>query len=202
MTCIIGFLEKDLYGNPKKIWIGGDSLGSNGYTKSVNTNLKVFRHELFKNVIMGSTSTFRHIDLLQYSEKLFPELDWYKPGTVVDRKYMVTTFIPNLVNLFQNNICSESSERRGGNFILGAKDKLFEIQSDYSVLEPACGYTAVGSGEDVAMGSLYATTHECTLAPHRHIEIALKAAENACCGVQRPFRIISTDENDKEIVIE
>lgn len=34
MTCIVGFVDKINNG----VWIGGDSLGSNGYSKSVNNN--------------------------------------------------------------------------------------------------------------------------------------------------------------------
>lgn len=70
MTCIIGFVDK----KNDCVWMGADSLGSNGYTKSVNTQPKVFHHDVFKNVVMGSTTTFRHIDLLKYSENLFPTL--------------------------------------------------------------------------------------------------------------------------------
>ena len=67
------------------VYIGADSLGSNGYTKSVQSQPKVFRNDTFKDVVMGSTSTFRHIDLLKYSETLFPELDYYKK-TEIDRQ--------------------------------------------------------------------------------------------------------------------
>ncbi|MSA02249.1 hypothetical protein GKG47_09380 [Lactonifactor sp. BIOML-A3] len=74
MTCIIGYLDK----KNKCTWIGCDSLGSNGYTKAVESQPKIFRNKVFENVIMGSTSTFRHIDLLKYSKELFDEIDKYK----------------------------------------------------------------------------------------------------------------------------
>ena len=32
----------------------------------------------FTNVLIGGTTTFRHLDLLKYSESLFDEIDWYK----------------------------------------------------------------------------------------------------------------------------
>ena len=67
MTCIIGYIDK----KENCVWIGCDSLGSNGYTKAVESQPKIFRNEIFKNVVMGSTSTFRHIDLLKYSTNLF-----------------------------------------------------------------------------------------------------------------------------------
>lgn len=120
MTCIIGFVDK----KNDCVWMGADSLGSNGYTKSVNTQPKVFHHDVFKNVVMGSTTTFRHIDLLKYSENLFPEVDFYKDKEI-DHRYIVKTFIPNLIALFQGNIPSESETNRGANFLLGAKNKLF-----------------------------------------------------------------------------
>lgn len=195
MTCIIGFIDK----KEKCTWIGCDSLGSNGYTKAVESQAKAFHHNVFKNIVMGSTSTFRHIDLLKYSDALFPEIDWYK-GTDIDHQYMVKTFIPNLINLFQSGIYDDVN-KRGGNFILGVNDKLFEIQTDYSVLQPEAGICAVGCGEDVAMGSLITTTtHFKTLSPIEHIRYALESAEKTCCGVQRPFRIINT-KDEKEIII-
>lgn len=196
MTCIIGYIDA----KEKTTWMGCDSLGSNGYTKAVEGQAKAFHHSVFKNVVMGSTGTFRHIGLLKYSDNLFPEVDWYK-GTEINHKYMVKTFIPNLINLFQNNIPRYSETNRGGNFLLGVNGKLFEIQADYSVLEPASGFAAVGCGEDVAIGSLVTTTnHFKTLTPQEHIKYALESAENTCCGVQRPFRIINT-KDDKEIII-
>jgi len=194
LTCIIGYLDavNDC------VWMGGDSLGSNGYTKAVQSQPKIFRNEIFKNVVMGSTSTFRHIDLLKYAEELFAEADFYK-GTVLDHKYMVTKFIPNLIKLFEDGIKSEDSKDKGASFIIGAKNKLFEIQGDYSVLEPSDGYTSVGCGESIAMGSLYATKELDIPIPDK-IKIALEAAEHIACGVQRPFKIINT-KDEKEIIV-
>lgn len=189
MTCIIGFIDKA----NECVWMGADSLGSNGYTKSINTQHKVFHHDVFKNVVMGSTTTFRHIDLLKYSENLFPEVDFYKKKEI-DHKYMVKTFVPNLINLFQTNIPNESETNRGANFLLGANNQLFEIQSDYSVLVPERRFAAVGCGEAVAMGSLITTTKyfDNNLSPKDHILYALRAAADYCCGVSGPFVIINT----------
>lgn len=65
MTCIVGFVDKA----NDCVWMGADSLGPNGWTKAVNLAPKVFRNDVFKNVVMGSTTTFRHIDLLKYTEE-------------------------------------------------------------------------------------------------------------------------------------
>ena len=197
MTCIIGYIDH----KENCTWMGCDSLGSDGYTKAVEGGAKAFHHNVFKNIVMGSTTTFRHIDLLKYSKNLFPEVDWYK-GTKIDHKYMVETFIPNLITLFQTGLICMPEQKRGGNFLLGVNDKLFEVQSDYSVLEPQAGFASVGCGKDVAMGSLITTTTYFSenLSPKEHIQFALEAAEKNCCGVQRPFRIINT-KNEEEIMI-
>lgn len=193
-TCIIGYLD----GKNNSVWIGADSLGSNGYTKAVNETSKVFRNSTYKNLIIGGTTTFRHLDLLRYSESLFDEIDVYKKPDI-DHKYMVTKFIPKVIGLFRDGIVNEADTNKGGNFIVGIKDKLFEVQKDYSVLEPKLGICAVGCGEDVAMGSLL-TTYEMDITIPKKIEMALTAAENYCCGVQRPFKIINTMTKE-EIVI-
>ena len=195
MTCIIGFADK----KNDVSWIGGDSLSSNGYTKEIQNASKIFRNDIFKDVLMGGTTSFRHLDLLKYSDKLFDEIDWFK-NTEIDHKFMVTKFIPKVISLFKEGIIDEEETNRGGNFIVATPGKVFEIQSDYSVLEPELGICAVGCGEDVAMGSLI-TTKDLNMSPQERIIKALEAAEQCCCGVQRPFRILCTDGRD-EIIIE
>ena len=56
MTCIIGYLDK----KKNCVWMGCDSLESNGYTKSIQSQSKIYSNEIYNNIIMGSTSTFRH----------------------------------------------------------------------------------------------------------------------------------------------
>lgn len=192
MTCIVGYVDNV----NDCAWIGGDSLGSTYYSKATYLQPKVFRNTVFKNVLIGSTTTYRHIDLLRYSDKLFDEIDLYKE-TELDHKYIVTKFIPNIIKLFDNGIKHEKTENNGANFIVCAKNKVFEIQSDYSVLEPTLGFCAVGCGEYFAMGSLY-STKDLDMPIQKKIELALESAEQCGCGVQRPFTILNT--KDEEVI--
>lgn len=186
MTCIIGFTDKE----NQVSWIGGDSLGSNSYTKSVQSISKVFKCASYPNVLMGGTGSFRHLDLLKYSEDLFSKTDYYE-HTKIDHKYMVTKFIPQVITLFKNGVIGEDEKNRGGNFIVVLPGRVFEIQNDYSVLEPSLGFCAVGSGEEVAMGSLL-TTKDYDWCVKDKIIKALECAKQYSCGVQRPFHIINT----------
>lgn len=194
MTCIIGFTDKE----NNVSWIGADSLGSNGYTKSVNQATKIFRNETFKNVLIGGTTTFRHLDLLKYSDKIFDEADYLK-NTDIDHRFMVTKFIPKVIELFKDGIIAEEEKNRGGNFIVATPLKIFEVQQDYSVLEPELGICAVGCGGSVAMGSLL-TTKDLDMSIQDKIIKALEAAEQYSCGVQRPFHLLCTDGRE-EIVM-
>ena len=67
MTCIVGFTDK----KNNVTWMGGDSLGSDGYSQAVNLAGKVFHNDILNNVVIGGTSTFRHLDLLKYKDNTF-----------------------------------------------------------------------------------------------------------------------------------
>lgn len=185
MTCIIGVIDKE----DNSVWIGGDSLGSNGHTKSVELQPKVFRRRESEDVAIGSTSSFRHIDLLRYGGDLFSEV------THPDHESIVMDVIPKMTALFNEGIGDDGSGVKGANLIIGIGNKLYEVQDDYSVLEPAMGFCSVGSGEEVAMGSLI-TTSKLDIPTSKRIALALEAAEKYCYSVQRPFTIINTKSNE------
>lgn len=192
MTCIVGMLDKE----NDCAWMGGDSLGSSWIGKATYLQPKVFRHDIFKNVLMGVCGSYRNMDLLRYSDKLFNELDLYK-NTELDHKFMVTKFIPNVINLFNDNIQKTKIEDKSVSFIICAKNKVFEVQHDYSVLEPMFGFCSVGSGSFYAEGSLY-STNDLDIPIPKRIELALEAAEQCGCSVQRPFTILNT--KDEEVI--
>lgn len=190
MTCIIGVIDRE----DNSVWVGGDSLGSNGHTKSIELQPKVFRRQESRNVVIGSTSSFRHIDLLRYGGDLFSEV------SCPNHESMVMNVVPKMIALFNEGVNDDRSEGKGASLIIGIDNKLYEIQDDYSVLEPAMGFCSVGSGEEVAMGSLI-TTSNLDIPISGRIALALEAAEKYCCSVQRPFTIINT-KSDKVITIE
>jgi hypothetical protein len=197
MTCIVGLKDK----KNKCVWMGADSLGSNSYTKNVQSQPKCFKYKEREDTVIGSTSTFRQIDLLKYNTTLFPKIDKYK-NVEVNHEYMVTKFIPNLHSLFSTGFIEKNTNGivSGGNFVIGVKEELYEIQEDYSVLDNKDGYAAVGCGKDHAYASLF-TTEGTDMEPKDRVLKALESAEKFCCGVQRPFTIINTI-NNKMITVE
>ena len=170
MTCIVGLVSKG------KVYIGADSLGSDGFTQQIRKEPKVFKNGDF---LIGCTSSFRMIDLLKWK---------FNPPTVKDdnlHKFMVTDFVDAVRTLFVDNGYNITSDDwRSGCFLVGLKGRLFSIESDFQVYEQ--DFHAVGSGAYHALGSLYTSKKN---SPFKDIEKALETAEHFVTSVGRPFII-------------
>jgi ATP-dependent protease HslVU (ClpYQ) peptidase subunit len=191
MTVIVGMIDKE----NGVTYLGGDSLGSNGYSKTVRNDKKVFKLKDTPNAILGYTSSFRMGQLLMYANNLIDELSI--KNDKINHEYLVTNFVPNVINLFEKGGYSRnnSGEKTGGVFLLGYKDNLYKIESDYQVGISYDNYDACGSGEDYALGSLR-TTENMDLSPIERIHLALQSASKFSVGVAPPFYIINTKTDE------
>jgi ATP-dependent protease HslVU (ClpYQ) peptidase subunit len=78
----------------------------------------------------------------------------------------------------------EHEVETGGNFLVGFRGRLFEVQSDYQVAEPRSGIAAIGCGAQIAYGAMFVTGH---LEPRMRLLQALRASEFHNAAVRRPF---------------
>lgn len=173
MTCIVGIADKG------KVYIGADSLGSNGFTKEVRIEPKVFENGQF---VMGGTSSFRMLNLLKWK---------FNPPTLKEgddlHKFMCTEFVDAVRKLFvDNGYCVTSKDWESGVFLIGVSGRLFKIEGDFQVAEYE--YIACGSGEYHALGSMYWDKGK---DKKKVLERALECAESFVTSVQRPFVVIS-----------
>ena len=191
MTCIIGYVDKASSSSSNKpvVWLGGDSCGSGNGSDHIYKNNKVFHYMNNPNIIMGGTTSFRHLDLLETTEGLFDDFEDLENITRLD---IVKHFIPRVQKAFQGNYLRGDDTDRGGNFLLGINDKLFEIQNDYSVLEPDSGIIAVGCGEDTAIVMLDAYNTLTKETPQTKLFRTLEYVSNYNQGVKPPFTVINT----------
>lgn len=179
MTCIVGYVDDD------HIWMGGDSAGVGGYDLRKRKDEKVFTIETKKAgaFIFGFTSSFRMGQLIRYS---------FDPPEFIDGsdvfKYMVVNFVDYLRNCYDKGgyLKKKDNVDRGGTFLVGYKDRLFEIEDDFQVCEVEQNYNSVGCGSSYALGSLYANI---TNDIETKIRIALGAASEFSAGVSPPFII-------------
>lgn len=165
MTCIVG-----LEWNNNAVYIGGDSASVSGSHLDKTRLRKVFKvsNQYGNKLIIGYTTSFRMGQLLQYSLKL-PKHNKHKS----DLEYLATDFIYQIRKSFKDGGYSTISqnEEEGGFFLVGYKDTLYKVNSDFHINTSKNGFDAVGSGKKFALGSIYTSLY------HYHIEGTDKDAE-------------------------
>ena len=177
MTCIVALREKGT------IYMGCDSAGIGGwYNRQNRADPKIYR--VGKSLI-GFTSSFRMGQLLGHALTL-PE----HHSDVAIEKWMVTAFVDAVRSCLKTGGYAEEKDKveKGGIFLVAYRSRIFEIQSDYQVAERDEPYGAVGCGEDLALGALFAS-ESTAKQPRKRVELALKAAAAFSAGVYPPFRI-------------
>lgn len=195
MTCIVGLLKDGV------VYMAGDHIATDGYCNEVQKRSKVFRNGDF---IIGYTESFRMGQILEHKWEP-PKL---KKGTKDVTSYIVKSVIPSLIECFDKNKFirsvsdSDSATKRsisgqvyGGEFLLGYKNHLYKVESDFSVLECVNNYDAVGAGEEYAKGALFAFYQTTNCDPVLFLKGALLSAEKHCSLVHvdwNNFKILST----------
>ena len=180
MTCIVGYVEGS------KVYIGGDSAGVSGYNVSTRGDSKVFHNG---DMLFGFTSSFRMGQLLRYS------LEIPRCETWDIERFMCVDFVNAIRKCFTAGgfASLENGEEYGGTFLVGFRNRLWRIDSDYQVGWNELGYEALGCGEEFALGALAAL--ECLtgleITTDERITIALQAADTHSGGVCGPFNILS-----------
>ena len=167
MTCIVAMVFNN------EVFMAGDLMGSNGFTKKVYPDSKVFKNGDF---VIGYTDSFRMGQILQYN--------WVQPPRIeglTDRQFLQVDVIESMREAF--NVygygSKEGREDIGGNFIIGYKGAIYEMQPNFSILKHE-DFAAVGSGQYHAEASLallseeVATPEECVLALGKSIENAAR----------------------------
>jgi len=104
----------------------------------------------------------------------------------------VRDVIPAIRKLFKDGGYGTvaNNEETGGQFLVALDDQLFTVQSDFSVSAGREPFSAVGSGEQVALGALWAT-ERLQLAPAQRLLLALEAAESVIPSVRSPFYLMA-----------
>lgn len=197
MTCIVGLIDE----KSNNVVIGGDSAAVAGHDVSIVSHPKVFKNGDF---VFGCTTSFRMMQLIQF--KFIPPMynnrvgfNWgVENSTGIDEellKYMATLFVDELRKCMEAGgfLYVENKQESGGQFLVGYKNRLFKINSDFSVLEYSDGYCAAGVGENYALGALKILDQHCKkMSSKDKVTIALESAAYFSGGVLGPFVVVSS----------
>lgn len=179
MTAIVALKDE----KSKCIYLGADSLASNGMQSSRVSDPKIFKNGEF---IIAYAGSFRSGQVLAYKFK--------PPAIPKDNNklfsYMVNEFVEALrETLSKTGRIRKEMEQENASpleFLVAIRGRLFSVQDDFSVLEPMDGYAAAGSGESFCIGSLYSTKG---MPAEKRIKLALEAAAHHDPNVSEPFVI-------------
>lgn len=185
MTCIVGIEHEG------KVYLGGDSAAADtNFEIQDRLDEKVFVNGDF---VMGFTTSFRMGQILRYAftpPEHMPSKD--------DMSYMVVDFIDGIRSSFKEKgyIGREegTTAESGGTFLVGYKNSLYYIEDDFQVARLGDGFSAVGCGAKIALGSLYSTQD--MIDPIARLELALKAAAHFSAGVRAPFKFVVTGQSE------
>jgi len=173
MTCVVGLIKDNT------VYMGADSCAG-GDTSVINvSNPKIF---LLDEYLIGVSGSFRVIDILNYSFKIPSEKN------LSGDAFMRTTFINALRTTFEKNNFPTEGKDDEFNILVGHNGRLYIIQDDFSVLN-IISYGAIGSGADIAYGSLFTSTSMDD--PLLRIEMALNASATFSPDVSAPFIVKS-----------
>jgi ATP-dependent protease HslVU (ClpYQ) peptidase subunit len=186
MTCIVALSS----GN--KVFLGGDSAASDEKSGLI---LQVTAPKVFKigQYGIGFTDSFRMGQILQYT--WVPPL--YKPTAGYKNldKFMRTKFVESIKQTFQENGYGKfggSTEEgdEGGVFLIAVAGtgRIFTMDYDFHIAEADVDYLAEGSGQQVALGSLFSTKN--IRSPRTRVKTALESSAKFIMSVRGPFTII------------
>ena len=203
MTCICAITDGTT------VHMGGDAAASNTFSVETRVQPKVFGKDYTLvsdgvvttgTMLVGYTESFRMGQILEHSLSV-PKMDLDSiTGDALDHKimnYMVNTFVPSVIQCFKTNSWERNDEDGpvvGGDFLVGFQGRLFYVGSDFQVGQSLRNYAAVGSGEDIARGAMYALKEHgpARINNQKVLEAALEAAAEMTPYVRPPFTVLTT----------
>jgi len=179
MTCIAAIVEKG------KVFMAADSAGTDSsWGQNIRADAKMF--QLGDDMLVGFCGSFRVRDLLKYK---LTGVRFDPKHTPDVAQFMATDFIDSVRQVLKDGgVCNQCDgvETFPAELLVAYKGRLFSVESDFQVGEQSAPFHAIGSGSDIAQGSLH-STQGLKLTPKKRLDRAMTASERYNAGVRAPF---------------
>lgn len=178
MTCIVGVAKEGT------VWLGGDRAAVDGsLSRTIIGDPKVFmRGELG----MGVCGSPKVMDALAH----VIDVPVQRSGSA--RSFLVGTLVPALREGLKRLDCTSEEAGHGtcfrGAVLLAYRGEVYTMEMNFQLIRGSRGYASVGSGAELALGSLAETWR--LDSPRRRVMAALKAASDGNAGVAPPFDVV------------
>ena len=183
-----------------RILVGCDSQITSGYTKStLRSQVKIWKPEDDKNIIMGHVGILRDANIVSTTEKWVDELT--AVNNSVDFKYVVRNIVPKMFSELRdcgrlkyiNSMQSMESE-----FIFTYKNNAYMIECNGCVREVE-DFIAIGSGERLSLGA-WNTIKKQDVSAEEKLIYTIKAACENDIYVDYPIVIMNTKDDEVKII--
>jgi ATP-dependent protease HslVU (ClpYQ) peptidase subunit len=181
MSCCVGLVSG------RTTWIGADSASGGTDVTEVTSTPKVF---VAGDFVLAGTNSWRSLNLLRH---------WRPPARKtkesVDR-FIAISVTHSMRQFYKKHGFlrkNDNADNADARILLAYNGRLFEMLSDFGVIEIGKVGSVVGSGYAYALGSLHATARKKCL-PKERVILALEAAAEFCPTVREPFRVFKNDE--------
>jgi len=184
MTCVVGITDGS------RIVMGADSGSTDPQRRElyVVPMPKVFRAGENGEYLVGFAGSWRLGQVLGF------EMQWPEIEGSFDYEFVVKRLLRDLRDCFEN----QPDYKDTGGFgeqewltMIGAKGKIFVVTCKFDVITLSKDYVAIGSGRQVAYGSLSSTER---LVLEERIQFALEAASQFITSITAPFLILTSGD--------
>ena len=183
MTVGVGVVEDGV------VYLGYDSMTSNNWIAHNSVTKRPIQKGEMTILVSGSS---RAAQLMQYR---FDPPEQHK--AMSDEEYMVMNVVDEIRRVFHEGghaSVENEQESSGAEMLIGYHGHLYIVQTDFQVLETHDDYAAIGSGQEVALGSLHSTT---SASPKKRLRLALEAAAYHTPFVRGPFQIVTVGDKSE-----
>ncbi len=185
MTVIVAVVSDE-----GEIIFGADSAATDSSgSMALRGDAKIFQRDGYT---IGFCGSYRVGQLVKHEMRL-PTIDHEMTAAQAER-FMVREFVPRVRKLLSKNGCMNTTGidtlDDGTSFLVGFDGYLFVIADDLQVEISQDDYASIGSGAQIALGSLHADKTSGHLSAYDAVQNALAAAERYCSNVRSPFLII------------
>lgn len=171
MTCVVGLIDNGT------VYIGGDSVASDGNSLLTTNFPKVFR---IGKLLFGFSGSYRGAQLVKEGLRPPPHFK-----ALSDYQYIVTKLVPTIAAVYEKGgFCDES----GTSFLIGYRGRLYWLVPGFNVYLPVDNYHATGSSTAYVLGSLHASA-DTDWTPRHRLQVAFEAAAYYDIAVRGPFVI-------------
>lgn len=187
MTCLVGVIQD-----------GKTYIGTDGYASTEDCERK---HIICRKLFVSGPYVVAFAGHIRTGQLLYPESGFEFPEDI----YM----IPNAMYMWLREFEAIGKDEAqmgiiASNFLILTKDKMYTVLMDMQIseIDPALGYTAMGSGSPFALGSLYTTAlieEGDALPAEVRLKVALDAASEFSKNCGEPFSVYSYEKAMKEL---